>query len=184
MKQYLQSVKVSFFIMMICLLILTINTFLPMHLTQYGIYPRSNNMLFGIFFAPFLHVSGLHLWSNFFPFIIFSSLVGIKDVKRFYYLFIIQLFCTGLLVWLFARGESVHVGMSGIIYAFWGYLIVYGIVCKNFLHLSIAILTVFFYGWLIFGLFSIRSGISFEGHLLGSLSGAISGYLFAKNDIR
>ncbi|KPU82760.1 protease [Psychromonas sp. PRT-SC03] len=181
MKQYLQSVKASLFIMLICVLILTINTLLPVHLTQYGIHPRSMTTLSGILFAPFLHVSWLHLSSDFLPFIIFSTLIGFKSVKRFYCVFCIQLVCTGVLVWLFARGNSVHVGMSGIIYAFWGYLIVYGIVRKKIMHLIISVLTLFFYGGLIWGVLPMLQSVSFESHLLGALSGAISGYLFAKH---
>lgn len=182
MKQYLQSGKVSLIIMLICTAIFLLNTLLPINLNQFGIVPRSLSHLSGIVFAPFLHGSLSHLLSNFLPFIILGGLIGLKSRKRFWSLFILHILCMGTLVWLFARGNSVHIGMSGVIYAFWGYLIVYGIVRRQFLHLVISIVTLLFYGGLVFGVLPTTPGVSFESHLLGTIVGAISGYFFAKSD--
>jgi membrane associated rhomboid family serine protease len=136
--------------------------------------------LSGILFAPFLHGSWVHLFSNFLPFVILGGLIGVKSKKRFWLLFVIHVISTGSLVWLFARGNSVHIGMSGVIYAFWGYLIVYGVVRRQFLHIIISLATVIFYGGLVFGVLPVKAGISFESHLMGALVGALSGYIFAK----
>lgn len=184
MKQYLRSGKVSLIIMLICTVFFILNILLPINLNQFGIVPRSISHLSGILFAPFLHGSWAHLFSNFFPFIVFGALIGLKNIKRFWLLFIIHIISTGFLVWLFARGNSVHIGMSGVIYAFWGYLIVYGIVCRQFLHIIISLLTLLFYGGLVFGVVPTAAGISFESHLLGAVVGALSGYLFAKLETR
>lgn len=184
MKQYLQSGKVSLIIMLFCTAVFIANTLLPINLNQFGIVPRSIDHLSGILFAPFLHGNLLHLLSNFLPFVIFGALIGLQKINRFWLVFIIHIISTGILVWLFARGNSVHIGMSGVIYAFWGYLIVYGFVRKKFLHIVISLVTVIFYGGLVFGVLPTRPGISFESHLLGAIVGAISGYLFAKSERR
>jgi membrane associated rhomboid family serine protease len=112
--------------------------------------------------------------------VILGGLIGVKSKKRFWLLFVIHVISTGSLVWLFARGNSVHIGMSGVIYAFWGYLIVYGVVRRQFLHIIISLATVIFYGGLVFGVLPVKAGISFESHLMGALVGALSGYIFAK----
>jgi membrane associated rhomboid family serine protease len=182
MKQYLQSGKVSLYIMLICTAILLLNTLLPINLNQFGIVPRSFSHLSGIIFAPFLHGSWVHLFSNFIPFVIFGGLIGLNNIKRFWVLFIIQIICTGCLVWLFARGNSVHIGMSGVIYAFWGYLIVYGFVRKRFVHIAISVVVLLLYGGLVFGVLPTTPGVSFESHLLGAIVGALSGYIFAKSE--
>ena len=182
MKQYLQSGKVSLYIMLICTVILLLNTLLPINLNQFGIVPRSFSHLSGIIFAPFLHGSWMHLFSNFIPFVIFGGIIGLKSQKRFWLLFIIHIISTGCLVWLFARGNSVHIGMSGVIYAFWGYLIVYGFVRKKFVHIVISIVILLLYGGLVFGVLPTRPGVSFESHLLGAIVGALSGYIFAKSE--
>jgi len=180
MKQYLRSGKVSLIIMLGCTLVFVLNTVLPINLNQFGIVPRSSAHLSGILFSPFLHGSWMHLFSNFFPFIIFGGLIGLKSSKRFWLLLVIHVLSTGLLVWLFARGNTVHIGMSGVIYAFWGYLIVYGFIRRSFLHIVISLLTLIFYGGLVFGVLPTRVGVSFESHLLGAVVGALSGYFFAK----
>jgi len=182
MKQYLQSGKVSLYIMLTCAVVFTLNSLLPINLNQFGIVPRSFNHLSGILFAPFLHGDLGHLFSNFIPFVIFGGLIGLKSIQRFWLLFVIHIISTGCLVWLFARGNSVHIGMSGVIYAFWGYLIVYGVVRRQLLHIIISVVTLVLYGGLVFGVLPTRSGISFESHLLGAFVGAISGYLFAKSE--
>lgn len=184
MKQYLQSGKVSLYIMLICTLVFVLNSLLPINLNQFGIVPRSVNHLSGILFAPFLHGSLWHLSSNFIPFVIFGALIGLQSVQRFWTLFILHIVTTGALVWLFARGNSVHIGMSGVIYAFWGYLIVYGVVRRKPLHIAISLLTLIFYGGLVFGVLPTRPGVSFESHLLGAFVGGVSGYLFAKSKRR
>lgn len=182
MKQYLQSGKVSLAIMLICSLVFLINILIPINLNQFGILPRSFSHLSGIVFSPFLHGSWFHLFSNFLPFVILGGLIGLKNSNRFWLLFTIHIISTGSLVWLFARGNTVHIGMSGVIYAFWGYLITYGLVRRQFLHLLISLLTLIFYGGLIFGVMPTTQGISFESHLLGAIVGAISGYYFAKSE--
>lgn len=182
MKQYLQSGKVSLYIMLVCALVFTLNTLLSINLNQFGIVPRSTKHLSGILFSPFLHGSWVHLLSNFIPFVILGGLIGLKNRWRFYLLFTIHIISTGSLVWLFARGNSVHIGMSGIIYAFWGYLIIYGLVRKKFIHIAISVLTLLLYGGLVIGVLPMNPGVSFESHLLGALVGALSGYMFARLD--
>jgi len=170
--------------MVACTVVFTLNLLLPINLNQFGIVPRSLSHLSGILFSPFLHGSVGHLFSNFIPFVIFGGLIGLQSTQRFWLLFIIHIISTGSLVWLFARGSSVHIGMSGVIYAFWGYLIVYGVVRRQFLHIAISLATLVLYGGLVFGVLPIRAGVSFESHLLGALVGAVSGYLFAKSTRR
>lgn len=180
MKGYLLIAKQSTLIMLFCLLILLLNSLLPSNFNQWGIVPRSIDHLSGIFFAPFLHANLIHLFSNFFPFIVLSFLLGGSDVKRFWQLFFFFIITSGLLVWLFARGNSVHIGMSGVIYAFWGYLLVYGFVRRQLKHLLISLITLFFYGGLLFGVFPTQAAISFEGHFMGALVGVLTGYHLAK----
>jgi len=180
MKPYLQAAKYSAAIMLACTLIFILNRIFALNLNQLGIVPRSAAHLSGILTAPFLHAGWGHLFSNFFPFIIFASLVGLQSPRRFLSLFIFFIFSTGLLVWLFARGDSVHIGMSGVIYAFWGYLLIYGFVRRQIIPLLISLLTLFFYGGLLFGLFPADFTTSFESHAMGALVGAATGYCLAR----
>jgi len=184
MKRYLLIAKYSTVIMFVCWCILILNSLLPVNLNQWGIVPRSSDHLPGILFAPFLHANLTHLLSNVIPFVIFATLIGLQSVKRFFFLFAFFVVTTGLLVWLFARGNSIHIGMSGVIYALWGYLLVYGFVRRQFVSIIISLVTLFFYGGLVFGVLPSTPGISFESHLLGAIVGALSGYYLAKREVR
>ena len=180
MRRYLLAAKYSMAIMLICLITFILNSLFAFSLNQWGIVPRSTAHLPGILISPFLHASWGHLLSNFFPFIVFGMLVGLQSARRFLSLFFFFVISTGLLVWLFARGHSVHIGMSGVVYALWGYLLVYGFVRRQIVPLFISLFTLFFYGGLVFGVFPTHVSISFESHLMGALVGAVTGYCLAK----
>lgn len=180
MKRYLKPAQHSLIIMALCTILLLLNTVFPVN--NLGIVPRNLNHLSGIVFAPFLHGGWLHLLSNFIPFVILSTLIGVHSLKRFWTVFILSVVLTGILVWCFARGGSIHVGMSGVVYAMWGYLIVYGFKRKHFRDIALAVVVIALYGGFIFGVLPTAPHISFESHLFGAIVGGGLGYYFAKRE--
>lgn len=179
MQRYLKPAKHSLVVMLLCAALLLINSIFTVN--SFGIVPRQMSHLSGIFFAPFLHGDWAHLMSNFFPFVIFSILIGLHSLKRFWFVFICSVLSTGCLVWLFARGGSIHIGMSGVVYAMWGYLIVYGLMQKHFRDIIISILVLVLYGGLVFGVLPSSPNISYESHLFGALAGGVIGYFLSKS---
>ncbi len=178
MQRYLKPAKHSLIIMLICVVLLLINGIFIVN--RFGIAPREVSHLSGIVFAPFLHGDWAHLLSNFFPFVIFSSLIGLHSLKRFWTVLILSILMTGSLVWLFARGESIHIGMSGVVYAMWGYLIVYGVLKKHFRDIIVSILVLVLYGGLVFGVLPSAPNVSYESHFFGALAGGVLGYFLSK----
>lgn len=178
MQRYLKPAKHSLVIMLFCAILLLINSVFTVN--RFGIAPREASHLSGILFAPFLHGGWAHLISNFFPFVIFSSLIGLHSLKRFWLVFILSILSTGTLVWLFARGESIHIGMSGVVYAMWGYLIVYGFRQRHFRDIIISVLVLVVYGGLVFGVLPSSPNVSYESHLFGALAGGVIGFILSK----
>jgi len=176
--RYFLTIKYSAMILLCCLLLLIANSIFAIN--SFGIVPRATSHLSGILFAPFLHANWMHLLANSFPFIVLSTLIGVHSVKRFWVVFGYSIITSGSLVWLLARGDTLHVGMSGVIYAMWGYLIVYGIRRRQFKDILISIIVLFIYGSLVFGVLPQQANVSFESHLFGALAGALFGYLLAK----
>ncbi|GAL03080.1 GlpG protein [Photobacterium aphoticum] len=78
--------------------------------------------------------------------------------------------------------ESYHIGLSGIIYGLWGYLLVYAIMYRSLKSIVIAIIVMFLYGSFVWGLLPLHEGVSYEGHIFGGLSGGVLGYLYALKD--
>jgi MFS family permease len=79
----------------------------------------------------------------------------------------------GLGAWLFGAAGSVHVGASGVIYGFLGFVMGRGIFERRFVSVLLAGITTFLYGGLMMGVFPLLAGagVSWQGHLFGWLGG-------------
>jgi membrane associated rhomboid family serine protease len=150
--------------------------------SAYGNWPRHIEGLKGIVFSPFIHGSFDHLISNTLPMMVLLTVLlnaypGIAvPVLVFVHL------TSGILVWLFAPPDTVHIGISGIIYGIAVFLIASGLFRKNRLSITIAIFVGLIYGSMIWG-FIPQPGISWQSHLYGALSGLIIAYILRKNDL-
>ncbi len=149
--------------------------------TDYGIHPRRLSGLPGILTSPFLHANWQHLLSNTFPLLILSFLMIYFYNKLWVPSTILCILLGGLIVWLIGRSGTNHIGASGLIFSYIGFLIAAGIFSKNIKSLLIALLVLFLYGGaLIQGIIPHRPGVSWEGHLFGAVSGIIVAYLYKK----
>lgn len=146
-------------------------------LNAFGILPHSLIGLRGILFAPFLHGSLYHILSNTFPFIILGWLVMLRDIKDFYFVSFMSALVGGLGTWLVGSPYSVHIGASGVIFGYFGYLLFRGYFERSFVAIAISLAIAVTYGGLIFGVLPTRSYISWEGHLFGFIGGIIAAKL-------
>lgn len=148
-------------------------------LYQYGLVPRQLNSLPGIYVAPFLHGSLAHLINNLIGLFIFSSLLFVHSLQRYLWssFFIITL--TGLLVWCFGR-SALHIGASGWIFGLWALTIATAWFDRRFMNILIALLVVFFYGGMMWGVLPTDPRVSFESHLFGAIAGVVCAFFQAK----
>ena len=163
---------------MICALLVAaeaINYSLDRALNVYGILPRSIEHLSGIFFAPFLHGNGRHFLSNILPFFVFSLLVMQHGIIRYLLVTVGVTALGGILVWLLGR-DALHIGASGLVYGYFGFLLVAGFVSREFKLMLISALVWLTYGGIVYGILPTQPHISFESHLFGFMVGAIIGY--------
>ena len=143
-------------------------------LNAFGILPRNLIGLRGILFAPFLHGSFYHVLANTAPFIVLGWLVMLRNIKDFYFVSFVSALVSGLGTWLISSPNSVHVGASGVIFGYFGYLLFRGYFERSFVAIAIAIVIAVTYGGLIWGVLPTRSYISWEGHLFGLIGGIIA----------
>jgi membrane associated rhomboid family serine protease len=158
-----------------------IGIFVP--ITKFGIVPRTTNGLIGIFTAPFLHGGMQHLLSNTIPLttllIVLNTIYPSKTVLVIVFISI----ASGILVWIFGRNAN-HIGASALIYGLVTFLIAYGILEKKYISIFVSIAVGAVYGGLIWGIFpSLKSYISWEGHLFGAIAGIIIAFLLNKTNI-
>lgn len=147
-----------------------------------GVYPLRWSGLPGILTAPFVHGDFSHLLANSVPLIVLGSALFFfyKDlaIKILALIWVI----TGIWVWVVAR-PAYHIGASGIVYGLAMFLFASGIIRKHTGLMAVALVVVFLYGSLVWGIFPEffpERNISWESHLAGLLTGLILAFFFRK----
>ncbi|MGF1761728.1 rhomboid family intramembrane serine protease [Photobacterium sagamiensis] len=175
------ALKLIGIISLLCIVVHIANILLGGALNDYGLLPRHVTHLTGLVAYPFLHGSWGHLISNLISFALLALLVSRSGLARLLVVMLISWVVSGIGVWLFGR-VSFHIGLSGIIYGLWAYLLIYALMYRSLRSIAIAVIVMFFYGSMVWGFLPIHRWVSFESHLFGALAGVVAGYLFAKRD--
>jgi membrane associated rhomboid family serine protease len=142
-----------------------------LHLDRHGIHPRTVSGLPGIVTAPFLHSDFTHLVLNSLPFVILGGTVLLSGVRVFWGVTIFITLVGGFGVWLFAQKFSNHIGASGLIFGYLGFLLARGVFEKSWTSILIACAILIGYGGLLFGVLPGQAGVSWQSHLFGFLAG-------------
>jgi membrane associated rhomboid family serine protease len=171
-----QQLRLTFQLFLIVGLVEVINLMTGRSLNMFGIVPRETFGLTGIFTAPFIHGNLTHFVSNLPPLLLFTLLTFQHGKIRFWSATLGIVVLGGLAVWLFGR-SSIHIGASGVIFGYFGFLLVAGFVSKEFKLTAIALFVGLFYGGMLWGVLPVNAYISFESHLFGLLAGAFMALL-------
>ena len=149
-------------------------------LLSYGIVPRSVLGLRGILFAPFLHANLNHLVANTVPFVLLGWLVMLRDSRHFGRVTIAAMLGSGLFSWALGAPGSIHIGASGVIFGYLGFLMVSGWYARTFASIALSIGVTFAWGSLVFGVLPTVPGVSWQGHLGGFIGGVLAARAFRK----
>ncbi len=153
-----------------------------LNFTKAGILPRNLSGLKGVLCAPFIHSDTNHLFNNSIPlFVLLSFLIYFYRAVYIKVLFFGGLL-SGLLTWVIAR-EAFHIGASGIVYLLFSFVFFSGIIKKQFQLVAVSLIVIFLYGSMIWYVFPIKEGISWEGHLSGFVVGLIFAFMFKQKGI-
>ena len=140
-----------------------------------GLRPRRFKGLIGIAFMPLLHSSFSHASANSYPLVALGALIGLSDQARLAPASGLIILGGGLAVWLFAR-KALHVGASGLVFGWFGYLLARAWVNADFQSFVIAVVVAASYGTLIFGMLPRDNRVSWEAHLFGALAGVAAAW--------
>jgi membrane associated rhomboid family serine protease len=143
-------------------------------LNQLGIHPRTTTGLRGILLAPFLHGTWKHLITNTPPLIVLGWLVMWQQTNDFFIVTLITMLVSGLGVWLFGSPNTVHIGASGIVFGYFGFLLLRSYFEQNLISAIVSVVVALMYGNLIWGVLPIRRGVSWLGHLFGFVGGVVA----------
>jgi membrane associated rhomboid family serine protease len=133
--------------------------------------------LVGLVTAPFVHANLAHLAANLPPFLMLGGLILRRSPSQFPMIAGVIALAQGGLLWLFGR-RAAHVGMSGVIFGFFGWLLAIAWFTRATADLVAAGAVVIFYGGMIAGLVPARKRTSWDGHLFGLIAGVATAWLW------
>jgi membrane associated rhomboid family serine protease len=153
------------------IIMLYLNIGSQFRLSIFGITPRHFLGLIGIPFAPFLHASFNHLFFNFIPFLVLSLMLIPQGFAFYWQLVWLLIFLSGFGIWLFGR-KGIHIGASALVTALWGFLVMDMLYNPSILSVINGIICIYYFFGIFLGIFPNEDRVSWEGHLIGLITGA------------
>ena len=150
-------------------IVFALDTFLG--LENYGLIPRTLSGLIGIVTMPFLHADFKHLLGNTVPLVVTMMLLAGSRANSGAIVTIITLL-SGIGLWIFGR-TALHIGASGVVFGLITFHICAGIFEKRLQSVVLSVVVGLLYASTILqGVVPFQPGVSWEGHLIGSIAGA------------
>lgn len=154
--------------------VLAANAVVGGSLFAYGVRPRTLEGLRGIALAPFLHGSVAHLAANTIPLLVLGWLVLLRDARHFVPVTVISALGAGIVAWTLGAPGSVHIGASGVIFGYLGFLMLAGWFARSLGSILLGIAITALWGGAILGVLPGQPGISWQAHLGGFIGGALA----------
>jgi membrane associated rhomboid family serine protease len=140
---------------------------------EYAVSSRDVTRLPDILTAPFLHGSWAHIEANSGPLFVFGFLAAYRGVARFLALSLLVAVTSGLAVWLFQE-SSLTVGAGGLVFGYFGYVVVRGLVDRHLADTLIGIVMAASFAYVLASAVPGTPGVSWLGNL-GGLVGGLAG---------
>jgi membrane associated rhomboid family serine protease len=147
-------------------------------LDQYGVVPQTLDGLWGILAAPLLHGGFGHLAANTVPLAVLGWLILARGGKLFALVSVVAVVGSGIGAWLFGGGNTVHIGASGLVFGYFGFILMRAAYERSLIAMSSALVVVLLYGSLIWGVFPLIMGVSWQMHMFGFIAGALTARTF------
>ena len=175
----IDALLASLFFLVIAWAVFLMDAYLGFNLKPYGMHPRELSGLWGILTMHFLHGDWKHLLNNSMSFFVLNSFLFYFYRKISLNVFGWLFLTSGILLWFIGRPSN-HIGASMLIYGLFGFLFFSGLVRKNPNLRRVTLAVAFYYGSMIWYVFPIEIGISWEGHLSGLTAGAVLALVYRK----
>ncbi|WP_269858918.1 rhomboid family intramembrane serine protease [Streptomyces sp. RPT161] len=145
---------------------------------EYGVVSGDVGRLPDILVAPFLHWSWAHIEGNSGPLFVFGFLAAYRGVARFLGLSLLVALTSGLTVWFLEHGGVDTVGASGLIFGYFGYVVVRGLFDRHLIDTLIGIVMAASFAYTLTLTVPGTPGISWLGHLGGLAGGLVGAWIF------
>ncbi len=144
-------------------------------LDAWGVRPRSIGGLVGLVTAPFLHGGVAHLAANTIPLLVLGALTMTRKRMDFWVVSVVSAVFAGAGAWLLGGPNTVHIGASGVIFGYFGFLLARGIYERSLRAVVMSLFVGWAFGGMLMGVLPlVAAGISWQSHLFGFLGGALT----------
>lgn len=144
----------------------------------HGVRPRDVDTLPYLLSAPFLHFGWQHLEANSGPLFVFGFLAAYRGVRKFLGLTALLVVTSGMATWLFQEGNTVSVGASGVIYGYFGYVVLRGLFDRNLIDSLIGLVMGASFAYILTTALPGTPEVSWLGHLGGLVGGLAGAWIF------
>src|SRR6266487_828709 len=144
---------------------------------SYGIRPRDAGSLPDLLTAPFLHFSWAHIEGNSGPLFIFGFLAAYRGVTKFIWVTILIILASGLTAWLAEPTATVGAGASGLVFGYFGYIMVRGFFDRHPIDMVIGAIMALCFAYQ-FSVLLPHAGIGWQAHIGGLAGGVAAGWIF------
>jgi membrane associated rhomboid family serine protease len=152
-------------------------------LDRFGVVPRVPAELLDVVPSAFIHFGFAHVAANTVPLLALGFLAALGGLRRFLAVCALIVVADGVGVWLISPAGVNTAGVSGVIFGLFGFLLVAGFVERRPLGVLVAVLITAVWGSSILaGLAPTQTGVSWQGHLIGLLSGIAAAFLMARRN--
>ncbi len=152
--------------------------FLP-QIKNFGIYPQSIEGLRGIIFSPFIHSDIDHIYHNTIPLFVLTIALFYFYRPIAWKVLFFGILLSGFITWIIGRPAN-HIGASGLIYVLVSFIFFKGMFARHYRLIALSLMVVFLYGSMIWYVFPVKEGMSWEGHLGGLITGILFAIIFRK----
>jgi membrane associated rhomboid family serine protease len=178
------AIVIGSFTAVLYLIELVNSGFLHDSLNNDGIRPRSLGGLPGIIWAPLLHANWAHLAGNTVPILVFGFLAMALGIGPWITITAVIWLVSGIGVWLLSPGGYITIGASGLAFGWLAFLLVRGLFNRSIGQILVALVLLFYWGSVLWGLLPGRPEISWQGHLFGALAGILCAWLVSRANRR
>ena len=150
---------------------------------DFGVRPRDAAGLLGILTAPFVHGDYAHLFGNSVPLAVLGTAMLYLYPRSSRLVLPAVYLGPGIAVWLLAHPGSSHIGASGLVYGMFAYVLVGGLIRRDRRAVATALLVVFLYGTLVWGVLPIEPRMSWQTHMAAAIIGVALALVLRERDV-
>jgi membrane associated rhomboid family serine protease len=147
---------------------------------HFGIVAREPSRLPDIFTAPLLHWSFDHIEANSAPLFFLGFFAAYRGIRQFIAVTVLIVIVSGLGGWLFSPTRTVSAGASGVVFGYFGYVVVRGLVERHVVDVIVGLVVLASYWSILQGVVPDDPHISWQMHLFGLIGGIAAALLFRR----